>query len=291
MGDQPGSEETAAAEQHCERKPLIVLLTGATDGIGRCIARLLAPRSNLRLLVHCRDPAKGAALVEELAAVAADSAEISYHVADFGRLDDVEALAKEVVDSVPSLDVLINNAGAGPGPDGAQRREAHDGHEYILTVNTLAPYLLSERLHPLLAKGQMPRVVHVASLGQAPFDLDNLDLTEGYSGLDAYRRSKLAIIMLGFQQAARWEADAVSVHSLHPGTLLNTTMVREHWKEVRGEPQEGADSVLHVALSKEVEGTGKFFDRKRPSRALADAYDPRARQKLEALVREWTRLA
>mmetsp|Transcript_142581 Transcript_142581/g.443439 ORF Transcript_142581/g.443439 Transcript_142581/m.443439 type:complete len:286 (+) Transcript_142581:38-895(+) len=270
---------------------LVLLLTGATDGIGRCAALRLARRGSLRLLLHGRDPAKGAALLEELRACAAAGVEASFHTADLSRLEEARSLAQQVCDSVPRLDVLVNNAGAGPGPEGAGRRAAPDGHEYILTVNALAPYLLAELLQPLLSKGRSPRVVHVASLGQAPPDLDDLDFEHGYAGLQAYRRSKLALIMLGFQQAARWEPHGVAVHSIHPGTLLNTAMVREHWKEVRGEPEEGAESIEHAALSEEVRGTGGFLDRRRPARAMEEAYDAGARRRLEATVRAWTGLA
>merc|ERR1712227_1200924 len=110
-----------------------------------------------------------------------------YLCADLSSRAEVLALAEDASAAVPALDILINNAGAGPGPNGAARREGVDGHEYILTINTLAPYLLAECLRPTLARGQQSRVVHVASCGQSPFCFDDPDFKLGYEGLEAYR--------------------------------------------------------------------------------------------------------
>jgi NAD(P)-dependent dehydrogenase (short-subunit alcohol dehydrogenase family) len=123
--------------------------------------------------------------------------------------------------------VLINNAGVGAGPRGRERRElSADGHELRFQVNHLAPFLLTHLVLPILRVAAPARVVNVASIGQAPLDFDDLMLECGYDGFRAYCQSKLAMVMATFELAARLDPGEVTVNALHPGSLLDTKMVR-----------------------------------------------------------------
>src|SRR4051794_238977 len=171
-----------------------VLITGATDGLGRGVARDLASRG-ARVLLHGRSR-------EKLDELSAELGGVPTFQADLASLEEVRRLAAEVEQSTDALHVLINNAGIGGGaPDGATRQESKDGHELRLAVNHLAGFLLMLRLLPLLRRSKPARVVFVASLGQAPMDFDDPMLERGYSGSRAYGQSKLAQITTGFEVA------------------------------------------------------------------------------------------
>ena len=140
------------------------------------------------------------------------------------------------------LDVLINNAGVGFGADRRARETSHDGFELRLAVNYLAPFVLTRRL---LARGLPTRaVVNVASIGQQALDLDDLQTTHDYDGVRAYCRSKLALIMFTLDLAH--ERPALTCNALHPGTYLDTGMVRAAGITPLGPASEGVDSILHV---------------------------------------------
>jgi NAD(P)-dependent dehydrogenase (short-subunit alcohol dehydrogenase family) len=245
-------------------------LTGATSGIGRVTAEALA-RAGARLIVHGRDRDKVASLVEDLSHSRGDVRSLS---ADLASLADTARLAREVPDD---LDVLINNAGVGFGRERKVREESRDGFELRFAVNYLAPFLLTEEL---LARG-LPRraVINVASVGQEPLDFDDLMSARGYDGVRAYRRSKLALVMMTFDLAERHPE--LQVYALHPGTLLDTTMVRESGIQSLGPVSRGAETVL-VVLETALAGgeSGRYFDEEEPARANAQAYDAGVRQRL-----------
>jgi NAD(P)-dependent dehydrogenase (short-subunit alcohol dehydrogenase family) len=258
----------------------VILVTGATDGIGLGTARELA-RSGATVLVHGRNP-------ERLAAIAKDIAEISPHsqiepyLADFSSLDDVRALADDIRKQHKKLDVLINNAGIGRGPDGGKTREVSiDGHELRFQVNHLAPFLLQQLLLPLLKAAGSGRIVNVASAAQTAIDFRDVMLERSYDGLRAYAQSKLAMVMTTIELARRPEAREVTVNALHPGSLLDTKMVREGVGRPQGPIEIGIRSEIHVATSAALDGvTGQYFDRTQPARAEAQAYDDTARRRL-----------
>src|SRR5258705_1149765 len=194
-----------------------ILITGATDGLGRGVAQRLAA-DGARLLLHGRDSDRLAATAREIRE-ATGTERLTTHRADFASLDEVRALADDVQSSTAALHVVINNAGIGSGrPEKTTRQESRDGHELRLAVNYLAPFLLTQRLLPLLRGSAPARIVHVASLGQAPMDFDDVMLRRAYSGGRAYSQSKLAQITSGFELAARLPAGEVTVNSLHPAT-------------------------------------------------------------------------
>jgi len=254
-------------------------LTGATNGIGLACARSLAG-SGARLLIHGRNREK---LQKVGAELSASGATVQSFVADLSSLGETAALARQVAGAGGTLDVLINNAGVGFGRDGNERELSKDGHELRFAVNYLAPFLLTEEL---LGRG-LPRlaVINVASAGQETLDFQDLMSERGYSGVRAYCRSKLALIMMSFDLAALHPG--LQVHALHPGTYLDTGMVREAGITPHGPVSRGVESILSV-LTAALEGgkSGGYFDQSRPARALAQAYDPAARGELREISLE-----
>ena len=260
----------------------VVLITGATDGLGRGVARDLATRG-ARVLLHGRDREKLAALGDELG-------DAPTFVADLASLDEVRTLAADVEAETPALHVLINNAGIGSGrPDGTTRQESRDGHELRLAVNHLAGFLLTLRLLPLLRRSAPARVVHVASLGQAPMDFDDPMLERGYGGSRAYGQSKLAQITTGFELAERLDPAGVTVTSLHPSTYMPTKMVLEERGSAVDTLEAGVAATSRLAVDAELEGvTGRFYDRQAEATPDPQASDPDARRRLWALSLELT---
>ncbi|NIR31927.1 MAG: SDR family NAD(P)-dependent oxidoreductase [Gammaproteobacteria bacterium] len=268
-----------------------ILVTGATDGIGRGAATELA-RRGATVLLHGRDAARVAATRDAISAESG-SERLESYVADFAALADVRRLAEEVGARHERLDVLLNNAGIGRGPRGRQtREESADGYELRFQVNYLAPFLLQLLLLPLLRAAVPARIVNVASVGQAPIDFDDVMLERGYDSMHAYCQSKLALVMASFELAGRLDPDEVTVNALHPGTLLDTKMVREGFGAPMGPVETGVEAEVYLATSPELEGvTGEYFDRTKRARADAQAYDTRARRKLWQLSERWVGLA
>ncbi len=267
----------------------VVLITGATDGLGKQVAHDLAAR-DVTLLLHGRSREKGRTILRELEE-AAGRHRVRYNNADFSSLDAVRQLADEIQAGQEHLDVLINNAGLGAGPRGAGREESADGFELRFAVNYLAPFLLTHRLLPLLGRSVPVRIVNVASVGQEPIDFEDVMLERGYNGLRAYRQSKIALVMFTFDLAEELAGSGITVNCLHPASLMNTKMVFEtdYFGSAMTTVEEGAQAVEYLALSPEIEGvTGEYFDGMQRARANPQAYDRQARRRLRALSEQWT---
>lgn len=257
-----------------------ILITGATDGLGRALARTLAAEG-AGLILHGRDEARLAGTAAEVSAAGGGRWPRCVR-ADLAELAQVRRLAAEVRDSTDRLDVLVNNAGIGSGePAGRGRSTSADGYELRLAVNYLAGFLLTLELLPLLRASGPARIVNVASLGQHPLDFSDLMLERGYSGSRAYGQSKLAQIMFGFELAARLPAGEVTANSLHPATYMPTKMVLQEIGYSLDTVTEGVDATRRLVADPALAGTsGKFFDRTQPARANAQAYDQQARTEL-----------
>jgi NAD(P)-dependent dehydrogenase (short-subunit alcohol dehydrogenase family) len=262
--------------------PLVVLITGSTDGLGREVARRLAADGH-HVIVHGRSHERGAALVAEIEAEGRGSAR--FYAADFSSLDGVQALADAVLRDYDQLDVLVNNAGIWSRGD--ERRTSDDGHELQFAVNYLSGYLLTHRLLPLLRASTPSRIINVASVAQAPIDFDDVMLERGYTGGRGYAQSKLAQVMFTFDLARELEGTGVSVNALHPSTLMDTQMVRDAGVPPRTSVDDGARAVLRLVLDPDV-GTGGYYDVMRPARANAQAYDAPSLQRLRRLSDELT---
>jgi len=185
-----------------------ILITGATDGLGRALANELAAEG-ATVLVHGRDDARGHQTIEEIRA-ATGSDKLHWLRADLASLEEVRALADQVTGEVDRLDALVNNAGIGTTTAGDGRRmQSHDGYELRFAVNYLAGYLLTRLLLPTLERSAPARIVNVSSAGQAPIDFDDVMLEHGYDGVRAYCQSKLAQIMFTFVLAEELRRRAI----------------------------------------------------------------------------------
>jgi NAD(P)-dependent dehydrogenase (short-subunit alcohol dehydrogenase family) len=262
------------------------LVTGSTDGLGRAVATELA-RRGLTVLVHGRDPERGAGTVEEIRAQTGND-RVRLHLADLASLAEVRDLADAVADSTPRLDLLINNAGIGTGlPDGRERQESLDGIELRFAVNYLAGFLLTERLLDLLRSSAPARVVNVSSLGQAPIDFEDPMLERSYDGVQAYSQSKLAQVMQAIDLSERFDPAELTANSLHPATYMPTKIVLSERGSSLDSLELGRRAVVRLAVDPELEDvSGRFFDRLEESSAHSQAYDAGARARLRNLSEE-----
>jgi NAD(P)-dependent dehydrogenase (short-subunit alcohol dehydrogenase family) len=246
-----------------------VLVTGATDGLGRGVAAELS-RRGMKVLVHGRDRSRAEAAAEEIGAA-------GVHLADLSSFAQV----RELADELPPLDILVNNAGV----ISQERVVTEDGCELTLQVNHLSHFLLTQRL--LDGDGRAPqRVVHVASAGQQALDFDDLMLERDYEPWRAYRQSKLAQIMFSNELAER-RPDVEST-SLHPATFMDTKMVRQTIREPHSTVEEGIEATVRLIADPDLPVTGRYFNGQREATPDAQAQDPEARRRLWELSEQLT---
>lgn len=272
-------------------KPLqeqTILITGSTAGLGRLVAQQLA-QHGATVLLHGRDPAKGATVLGEIV-TATGNPKLRYYNADLSSLDEVRDLALRLRINEPRLDVLVNNAGIGPIAPGLPRRLSADGHELLFAVNYLAGFLLTRELLPLLLNSKPARIIKVASIGQQTLDFDNLMLERDFDDARAYRQSKLAQILDTFTLAAELQGRGATVNCLHPATLMDTKMVHEgagYFPGVKSTTEQGAAALLRLILAAELEdSTGRYYDGQVEARANEQAYALAARHRLWELSGE-----
>ncbi|MET8426751.1 SDR family NAD(P)-dependent oxidoreductase [Nocardia sp. NPDC004860] len=254
-----------------------VLITGATDGLGRELAVRLGA-AGARLILHGRNPDRAAAVAAEITAASGHAPRVI--LADVSRLAEVDRLADEIIARTSRLDVLVNNAGTGGRSDG-RRALGADGNELLWAVNHLAPYRLTRRLLPLLRASAPARVVNVASAGQQEINLDDPTPEPDYDVYTAYCRAKLAMIMATIEYAEELDGTGVTVNALHPATLMATTMVLESGTTPISTVAEGAAATLRLICDPDLsQTTGCYFNRTRQAHPHAQALDPKARRRL-----------
>jgi NAD(P)-dependent dehydrogenase (short-subunit alcohol dehydrogenase family) len=264
------------------------LVTGSTDGVGRYVATQLAA-AGAKVLIHGRDKARGQALADEIRRHG--KGEAVFYQADLSSMAGTRQLANAVLADHKRLDLFISNAGIGSQNEGPQRQTSADGYELRFAVNYLSGFLLARLLLPLLKTSAPSRIVNVASLGQHPIDFDDVMITKNYGGSRAYAQSKLAQIMFTIDLADELKGSGVTVNSLHPATYMNTTMVRAGGITPISTVEQGGAAILHLAEGDDMAGkSGLFFNGLQQARAIPQAYDEAARQRLRALSLELTGL-
>jgi NAD(P)-dependent dehydrogenase (short-subunit alcohol dehydrogenase family)/uncharacterized protein YndB with AHSA1/START domain len=249
-----------------------IVITGATSGLGLATAETLAARgAELTLVV--RDAGKAKRVAQDLERRFGNE-RIHVEIAELSLIRDVEAVAARLLKKGRAIDGLVNNAGALINP----REETTEGLEKSFALLLLGPYVLAERLHPLLKKAAtlhgVARVVNVLSGGMytQKIHVDDLQSEKGtYSGSVAYARAKRGLMILTEEWARRWAADGIVVNAMHPG-WADTPGVLESLPEfhrvterILRTPQEGADTIVWLAAAREASRvSGEFWLDRRP---------------------------
>lgn len=229
-----------------------ILITGSTDGIGLAAAKLLAGAGH-HVILHGRSAAKLDAAKAALAEAVPDAA-VTGHLADLSHMAAVVALAEALVGQGTPIDAVINNAGILKAPES----RTAEGLDIRFAVNTVAPYLLTRRLLPVLGPGA--RVVNVASAAQAPVDLRALGGAGRLGDMAAYAQSKLGIIMWTRAMAVA-APQGPAIIALNPGSLLGSKMVKEGFGIAGGDIGKGARIMVETALDPRfADASGKYFD-------------------------------
>lgn len=264
----------------------VVVVTGGTSGIGQVAAERFA-KAGARVVLIARNKARADTALAKLRE-AGPSTNHSVHFADLSLLSDMKRVAREIAEAEHHIDVLVNNAGAMFG----HRQFTPDGLEMTFALNHMAYYVLTYGLRERLLASAPCRIVNTSSNAhkRSPLDFNDLQSEKGYGGFMVYSRSKLCNILFTRELARRLAGTGVTANSLHPG-FVDTRFgdasggVFAHLVRVGKlgalSPQQGAETLIYLALSPEVAAvTGQYFYKCHPATPTAQAQDDAAAKRL-----------
>src|ERR1700728_3071799 len=258
-------------------KGKVVVITGATSGIGEIAAQRLAAMG-ARIVLVARDAARGQKTLARLPSIGSGAPHSIYY-GDLSRISESKRVAAEIAAAEPRIDVLINNAGALFGT----RRLTADNLEETFATNHMAYFVLTLGLKANLFAASPARVVSTASDAHKGYtlDFDDLQADKGYSPTRAYGRSKLCNILFTRELARRWSGTGVTANCLHPGFVA--TRFGDHSggmlsfairaaKNFALTPEQRAQTIVYLASSADVENvTGQYFYKSRPATPTREA--------------------
>jgi NAD(P)-dependent dehydrogenase (short-subunit alcohol dehydrogenase family) len=264
-------------------------ITGSTAGIGKATASALASMQ-WHVLVHGRDETKCQDVVNELKQTT-QNPKIEYLCADLSDLNEVRKMAAEVKRRLPQINVLVNNAGTFSHTPNI----SPDHLELTWVVNYLSRFLLTHLLLDTLKQNAPSRIVDVSGAYHAKgkIHFDDINLVKNYSMAVANSQSKLANVLFTYKLSRDLEGTQVTLNTLHPGAVYSTSVLRAEgfssfskWmyrlmRPFLKTPEQGAETAVFLAQSKEVEGvSGKYFVHKKPRRSSKASYDKALQEKL-----------
>lgn len=230
-----------------------ILITGSTDGIGLATAKSLLQLGHT-VLIHGRSDKKLSAVKEQLLVIA-DAQNIYTYKADLSRFDDIKLLSEYIKRDHQSLDVLINNAGVFVVPD----KVSDDGLDVRFMVNTIAPYMLTKNLLPLL--GIHGRVINLSSAAQSSLNPSELLKPSILSDNAVYAKSKLALTMWSFNLSAELGKDSTMILAVNPKSFLGSKMVSQAYGVSGSDLNIGVDILVKAAISDEfANASGLYFN-------------------------------
>lgn len=274
----------------------LCVVTGANSGIGKEIVREFA-RQKAYVIMICRNEKKAKRAKQEVVNDTGHTG-VEIMLADLAVQYDVRDVADQISGKFEEIDILVNNAGIIPG----KRKETIDGIERTLAINHLAPFLLTNLLLDKLKNSTESRVITTASGAHRRatdiFDLNNLQLRNGYKPMEAYGLSKLCNIMFTHELAKRCQGTSVTANCFHPG-LVGTQLTDESNFLINsvfklGKPfmrslEKGAETAIWLATSDEVKSvSGKYFKDKQESKPEPIAYQDELTEKLWEISEELT---
>lgn len=270
-------------------KQKIVLITGATSGIGKETAKALASQG-YSVVIAARDLEKANKVKEEIIKETKNE-NIEIIHCDLSSFQSIRKCVQEFKLKHNHLNILINNAGTWD----FKRKESKDGIENIFQTNFLSPFLLTNLLLDTLKATTGARIVNVASgLHSGTIHFDDIEFKRNFSGMKAYAQSKLAIILFTRLLSKKLKGSGVTANCVHPG-LVNTNLARDAPAVYRGvfklmgkSPKKGAETSIYVATSKEVENvTGEYFENKQIGKASKETSNVEAAEKLWTLAEQY----
>ena len=221
-----------------------VLLTGGNSGLGYAGALAMA-ELGADVTIVARSAKRGQQAVDEI--LQRTGATVSLRIGDLSSRESVDALCDDLLSDDEPIDCLVHNAGALHN----DRQESVDGIELTLATHVVGPFRMTHRLRPLLARGQDPRIITMASgglYGQG-VSLSDLQTTRDYSGTTAYARAKRAQLLLNERWQSLLAEDAIAVYTMHPGWAATpgVTEALPYFDKVIGpllrSPEDGAETL------------------------------------------------
>jgi NAD(P)-dependent dehydrogenase (short-subunit alcohol dehydrogenase family) len=268
----------------------VVLVTGATDGIGRETARELA-RRGARVIPHGRNAARVEEVRTELAAIRPESS-LAGLIGDLSDLSTVGTMVRELEGRAELPDVLLSNAGV----FATELKTVMDGLELSMVVNHLSHYLMGELLLSSPAGARLRRIVNVSSMahmrGTVGVVEDPCWRSRAYDGYVAYCDAKLANVLHAVAWAPRLAGRGITINALHPGVVTTKLLTTGFGIEGRESLAQGAETSVMLALEPGVDGvTGRYFVARRESRPQALAQDAAFAARFDAVTRTLLGLA
>ena len=256
-----------------------IVVTGANAGIGLATTKELV-RMGAYVMMVSRNRQKGQIALDEVRH-STNRSNVDILYADLSVLSDIQRLAIELLDRLPEIQVLINNAGVFL----SERRLSQDGLEMNFAVNCLAPFLLTHLLLDRLLASQPARIVNVTSNSQqnAKLDWNNLQAEKNYSLFGTYGTSKLLETLWSYELARRIKSQGVTVNCLHPGSVKSDigdemrgglALLWRAMKPFLITPEQGAKTSVWAATAPELEQvTGQYFVKKKSTDSNLLSYD------------------